>query len=1250
MAVREKTREQRPSETAKAPPAPGSTRAPAPGERAPSKRPLVDAHKGDPAARARASIVMQKQAGNARATQMMSAAEVSPKTPVKISVTPPTVVKAPTTAQAPTKEPGKPVVTTKVSLTPAKPQDRTVGPAAPDKEKPAAAKSSATTTPTTPTPPAAHKAEPAEAPAKTIAPETATPTPAPEGEKKEAKGDKEKKEKPADETKAEGKGEEKAAPPSPREAVAPAVAGVRKRAKAAHKKSPPGAAVHNAELSAKDPQTEQQRGASSATVTELGQKANEAKSVERAKFIETLKHAIDVKMGQPKTESEAKHVMNEGAKEANADVGAHLSKQRESTEKPLQEAGTIEAEPPAAETKVEFKAEEVGTPPQPVSAAPVVPESLPPERLDYSKDREPADQEMEKAHFSDEKLEKNKESEPEMNKLAGDRSEAKDHEEKAQTRYRDTETKIQHRAHAMGAKELSTGLGAIHGSRELHVGKVAGQQTGTRDKGAAERTRITNEITGIKNRARGKVTNALAEMQRDAPPIFSAGLTDAERIYAAVFKEEKGGTWTWLTTWGDDWEELIEHSLAKAKKAYLARVEQAIGDVADFIDRKLTEARQAVADGRKEVDDFVKGLDSSVQKFGVDAQKEVDTDFATMDSEIDASRDAMVNTLTDLYAASYKRMSDMEEKLREENKSLWRRIYDATIGLIKKIIAFVDMLIGILRKAAELVWDIIGDPIGFLGNLIDGVMLGLKNFMSNIGTHLLKGIMDWLFGALGAAGLELPDAFDLKGIVSIILQILGLTYANFRKRAVAIVGEPIVSAIEKTAEVFKVVMTEGIPGIWRLIKEKVTELKAMVLDAIFDYLKEKIIIAGIEWVIGLLNPASAFFKACKAIYEIVKFFIERGAQIIALVNAIIDSVSAIVKGNISVAATMVENALAKAIPVAIGFLASLLGLGDISSTIRKTIDKAQEPINKAIDWVINLAVKGVKAVGKLVTRAFGKKDEKPVKDEKEVETGDAAHDAKVTAGLNAIDEEEVSVAPGGRPSKEQAEAIAARVKEHHPVFQSITVVDGGDHWIYSWTASKGNKPGHKIDPEVKAVIVRLRKIPANKGVGKLIQILSKPLTENMRKGYLFQSERTIYWDDEGLLLRIEYKVTNPSTEEVSVFDIVINDPEGTRDENGKKVRLHVDTKNWEATNELLELIERLEAEGKDDSAAFRRLERSIELRIVGLRERLDKYRRTGLNIVIEWSGDVPERIRQLNKRRRGALGSVTVISIPKEME
>ncbi len=373
---------------------------------------------------------------------------------------------------------------------------------------------------------------------------------------------------------------------------------------------------------------------------------------------------------------------------------------------------------------------------------------------------------------------------------------------------------------------------------------------------------------------------------------------------------------------------LIAESLATARIKYFSVVDDAIDVVAAFVDSKLKEAKDRVKAGHKEVDDYVATLDKHVARFGVEAKAAVQADFDAMGSDIDAHRDALVNKLTEQYKASNERMHAHEEELREANKSLWQRVYDATVGLVKKILAFKDMLLSILAKAAGVIADIISDPIGFLGNLIDAVMLGLKNFMSNIGTHLEKGLMDWLFGALSGAGLTLPDSFDLKGIVSIVLQVLGLTYANFRARAVKIVGEPVVAALEQGAEVFKIFLSEGVGGLWRFIKDKVSDLKSMVLDAIFSFIKEKVIIAGVTWIIGLLNPASAFFKACKAIYDIVMFFINRGSQILALVNAVIDSIAEIVKGSLANAAAMVEDALAKAIPVAIGFLASLLGLGD----------------------------------------------------------------------------------------------------------------------------------------------------------------------------------------------------------------------------------------------------------------------------------------------------------------------------------
>ena len=886
-------------------------------------------------------------------------------------------------------------------------------------------------------------------------------------EKAEPSADKEKEKAPAakkekGEGKGEGKGEEKAAAPSPRQAIGPAVQAVQQRAAGARKHAPPGGLVASAQSAAIDPKAEQTRGAAVGTVTQLD--SAEKKEVRADDFKKKLREAIDAATPKPTSEAEANRVMKNGAKDASAALHGSLATERDAAAGPIKNAAAAEVPPSAvpAPEKGTMQAEPVGPAPAPVSAAPVVPAPLPAERLDYSSDRGETDTAMADASVTTEQLEKG--NEPQFNKTLSERSSAEKHEAAAEATYRKTEAGVQSQTEKAAQGALAKELGGIHGVRTLNVGKVTEQQNATKAKDAQERQRITDTINDFKDKTRADVGGILSFMEGEAARIFDSGLKDAEAAYNAAFEEAKGGLGTWLTTWGDDWTEHIEQSLATARRVYMEHVDQAIDRVAKLVDDQLAAAKKRVADGRQQVEDFVKGLDDSVRAFGDEALKQVSGDFDAMGSEIDDRRDALVNKLTEQYKASYERMSAREEELREANKSLWQRVYDATVGVIKKILAFKDMLLNVLAKAAEVVMDIITDPIGFLGNLVSAVMRGLESFMANIGEHLRKGLMEWLFGALAGAGLQLPETFDLKGIISIVLQVLGLTYANFRKRAVAIVGEPVVAALEEAAEVFKIVMTEGVPGLWRFIQEKLEDLKSMVMDAIFDFIKERVLMAGVTWIIGLLNPASAFFKACKAIYDIVKFFIERGSQILALVNAIVDSIAAIAKGSLDTAAKWVENALAKAIPVAIGFLAALLGLGDISGTIRKTIEKAQEPVNNAIDWVIGMAVKGVKTIGKLLAGGGKKKEvEKKEEADKRPETDDPLHDAKVNAGIAALDERgNALLHDGGTLDRAEAEKVAASVQKDFPIFKSIAVVQGKETWDYQYVASSGKVTGEKV--------------------------------------------------------------------------------------------------------------------------------------------------------------------------------------------
>jgi hypothetical protein len=118
--------------------------------------------------------------------------------------------------------------------------------------------------------------------------------------------------------------------------------------------------------------------------------------------------------------------------------------------------------------------------------------------------------------------------------------------------------------------------------------------------------------------------------------------------------------------------------------------------------------------------------------------------------------------------------------------------------------------------------------------------------------------------------------------------------------------------------------------VWEKLVETLGNVKEMILEKVKDFVITKIITtAGITWLIGLLNPAAAFIKACKLIYDIVMFFVNNAARIVKFVNTVIDSVADIVRGNISGVVDKINNALGPdMVPIIIGFLA-MIGLGGI---------------------------------------------------------------------------------------------------------------------------------------------------------------------------------------------------------------------------------------------------------------------------------------------------------------------------------
>jgi Domain of unknown function (DUF4157) len=275
----------------------------------------------------------------------------------------------------------------------------------------------------------------------------------------------------------------------------------------------------------------------------------------------------------------------------------------------------------------------------------------------------------------------------------------------------------------------------------------------------------------------------------------------------------------------------------------------------------------------------------------------------------------------------------------------------------------------IIRSAGGVLANIVKNPIGFAGNLVAGVKGGFQKFASNMPTHLKNGLTGWLFGAMAGAGLALPAQLDLKGILSLVLQVLGLTYEKLRGKLVKLVGEKRVKQLEQAFEFLRTIVTGGLTAAWQKITEFAGNLQEMVIGGIREWVQNSIITAAITKLISMFNPAGAIVQAVMAIYNTIMFFIERGEQIAALTQAVFASIGNIAAGNVAGAANYVEQAMGRSLPVMISFLARLIGLGGISEQIKNVIKKIQAPIENAMNKVASFVVEKSKSL-------LGKDDKK----------------------------------------------------------------------------------------------------------------------------------------------------------------------------------------------------------------------------------------------------------------------------------
>ncbi|MEU9204972.1 hypothetical protein [Streptomyces sp. NPDC048332] len=700
------------------------------------------------------------------------------------------------------------------------------------------------------------------------------------------------------------------------------------------------------------------------------EKMNAAKPGEFDKkaFVDAVNKAIDAQA--PKNLDEADKFSKSGkAEKVKAEVDGKVTDGKESSAKDIDTATKAPPDTSAAQDKPVTPL----TPDQPPgnpgapSAADAIPAKQPAAVTDFSEGPAENDKHMADAEVTEEQLAKS--NEPDFNEALSAKKTAEADSAKAPAKGQAAENQQLTTAKAGAAASGAAAMTALTATRTQAGQKVDGGKGETKSKDEKKRAEVTAKLQKVYDGTKKDVETTLSDLDKKVDTAFTAGEKSARDAFTAdhkrrmkKYKDKRYSGWTGKARWVKDkfagLPEAANDLYQEARKLYVAQMQTVISSVADLIGTELGRAKARIAKGRTELKAEVDKLPADLRQFGEEAAKDFAGKFDDLEATVNEKSEQLVQDLASKYTAALNKIDEEIKKLQEANKGLIDKAKDAIVGVIKTINELKNLLLGILAKAAGAIMKIIKDPIGFLGNLVRAVGAGLNLFITNIAEHLKTGVVSWLLGTAVKAGLELPQKFDMKGIIQLIGSLLGLTWDNIKARVTRKgVPDEAMAAVETSVPVAKSIASEGPAGAVKEIQAEAGDLKATILEKLTSYLIPTVIIAGITWILSLLNPASAFIRAVKGIIDIVTFVVTQGAQIAEFVNSVLDAVVAIANGGQAGVPKMVEAALAASVPLLIGFLASLLGIGSLANKVKQVFHAVARPVNRAIEKIVDSIAK-----------------------------------------------------------------------------------------------------------------------------------------------------------------------------------------------------------------------------------------------------------------------------------------------------
>jgi hypothetical protein len=737
--------------------------------------------------------------------------------------------------------------------------------------------------------------------------------------------------------------------------------GIKKHPPAKKKASEPAKA-------AKPPSNEKVAGAK-ANQTEKIQEA-ETPPPKPASFLEILRAEIAKVM--PKTLGDTEKFMNGGdSSTIKNSLKGNVSQQEKEATGDLKQASNATPSEAGVPSKPVTPIEPEATPPAPTVDAPgamPAPKNDAQVSLQGSKDQVAED--MKKEKLTPKRLQAA--NDPRFSAVLSAQEKVAKQADAGPGKYRAAETATLGTAAAQAIGVAGKGASALIATKKGSQAKVLTKQEEQKAKEEKELQDFSTFVVTTFDNAKRAVDTRLEKLETRVNDMFDAG-TDAALAAMKSYIEDAlfdyklnrylltpGGSVLWIKDQILELPEEVNRFFEAGRTQFTSAMDALAVQVKDVVEAELAAAKAEVKVAQAAIAAKQATLSPGVQARAAEVTANFNEKFADLESSIEDKKQSLAEGLAQKYKEAFDKAAELEKGIKDANKGLVAQAKDSIEAVAKALSEFKDRLMGILRKGADTIELILNDPMQFLSNLLAAIKAGFNQFAGNILTHLKAGFTKWLFGAFASAGIEIPSDLTVVSILKLVLGVLGITYARMRAKAVKLIGNTAVTVIEKLVEYLDVVIKGGPAALWAKIKEDLSDLKAMVIDAIQDWIVTTIVKKAVAKVVSMFNPAGAIVQAVLMIISVVQFVIERASQIADFVEAVINSIHAIATGAIGGAANWIEKSLANMIPLLIGFLAALVGLGGLAAKVKGFILKVQNKVDRAIDKVLKKIVDTVK--------------------------------------------------------------------------------------------------------------------------------------------------------------------------------------------------------------------------------------------------------------------------------------------------